>query len=54
LEVETGISSDTEIELLSGVEDGSEIVCGPYKTLHKDLKDGQVVQTGQPEDGKKE
>lgn len=40
--VETGIASDTELEILSGLIEGDTIVIGPYRVLSK-LKDGQAV-----------
>ncbi|OGC41288.1 hypothetical protein A2Y85_00495 [candidate division WOR-3 bacterium RBG_13_43_14] len=41
-EVTTGLSSDTEIEILSGIEIGDTVITGPYRVLSK-LKDGQAV-----------
>ena len=42
--VKTGISSDTDIEILEGIAEGDEIIEGPYRTLAKDLKDGDLVE----------
>lgn len=42
--VKTGISSDTDIEILDGLVEGDEIVEGPYRTLAKDLKEGDLVE----------
>jgi HlyD family secretion protein len=42
--VKTGISSDTDIEILEGIVEGDEIVEGPYRTLAKDLKEGDLVE----------
>jgi HlyD family secretion protein len=42
-EVETGISDNTHIQILSGVEAGAEIVIGSYRTLSRDLEDGDKV-----------
>lgn len=42
-EVETGISDNTHIQVLSGVENGDEIIIGSYRTLSKELTDGDVV-----------
>ena len=47
--VKTGISSETRLQILSGVEEGSEIVTGSYKAL-RELKDGDFVK---PQSGKK-
>jgi HlyD family secretion protein len=42
--VRTGISSDSDVEILEGLQDGEQIVEGPYRTLAKELKDGDVVE----------
>lgn len=42
--VKTGISSDTDIEILEGLEDGEQIIEGPYRTLSKELKEGDLVE----------
>ncbi|HEV2854237.1 MAG TPA: efflux RND transporter periplasmic adaptor subunit [Thermoanaerobaculia bacterium] len=52
--VETGISDETHVELLSGVKPGQQVVTGPYRTL-RDLKDGETVlisKTSEEEDRK--
>jgi HlyD family secretion protein len=52
--VQTGLSDETHVELLSGVKPGEQVVTGPYRTL-KDLKDGDEVhisQTSEEEDRK--
>jgi HlyD family secretion protein len=41
--VTTGITGATDIEVLSGLQDGQEIVIGPYKTLRA-LKDGALLK----------
>jgi HlyD family secretion protein len=41
-EIKTGSSSDTDIEILSGIELGDTIITGPYRILSK-LKDGESV-----------
>ncbi len=41
--VTTGITGATDIEVLSGLKDGDEIVIGPYKTL-RTLKDGALLK----------
>ena len=43
-EVETGISDNTHIQILSGVEAGEEIVVGNYRTLSRELRDGDPVK----------
>ncbi len=52
--VQTGLSDETHVELLSGVKQGELVVTGPYRTL-KDLKDGDQVhvsKTSEEEDRK--
>ena len=43
-EVETGISDNTHIQILSGVDTNQEIVIGSYRTLSRDLQDGDKVK----------
>ncbi|MFH5883809.1 efflux RND transporter periplasmic adaptor subunit [Halalkalibaculum sp. DA3122] len=43
-EVETGISDNSHIQILSGISAGDEIVIGSYRTLSRDLKDGDKVK----------
>ena len=42
-QVETGIQSDEYIEILSGLEEGDEIVTGSYRAISKDLDNGALV-----------
>ena len=42
--VTTGIASDSDIEIVDGLKDGEQIVEGPYRTLSKDLKDGDTIE----------
>ena len=46
--VTTGIASDTELEILTGIKDGDRIVEGPYRTLSKELNHGDVVREPEP------
>jgi HlyD family secretion protein len=41
--VTTGITGSTNIEVLSGIAQGQEVVTGPYKTL-RDLKNGSLLK----------
>ena len=43
-EVHTGIASRTDVEVLDGVNEGETIVEGPYRTLARELQDGQKVK----------
>ncbi len=45
--VTTGITGATDIEVLSGLKEGDEIVTGPYKTLRA-LKDGALLKRDVP------
>ncbi len=42
--VKTGISSDTDIEILEGVQEGEQVVVGSFRALSKELKDGVHVK----------
>jgi HlyD family secretion protein len=42
--VHTGIASRTDVEILDGLKEGEIIVDGPYRTLARDLADGQTVK----------
>jgi HlyD family secretion protein len=44
--VTTGISSDTQIEIVEGLAPGKKMVEGPYRTLARQLEDGQKVAVG--------
>ncbi len=43
-EVKRGIADDTYVEIVSGLEEGKEVVSGSYKTISRDLEDGAKVQ----------
>ena len=43
-EVQTGISDFDRIEILSGVEEGTEVISGPFLAVSKRLKDGDDVE----------
>ena len=53
VEVETGISDDTHIEVRSGLAGGETVITGPFRLLRTDLKPGQAVResTGMGEEG---
>ncbi len=53
--VTLGLSDETHIEILSGLDPGAKVITGPYRTL-RDLKDGEIVQvsvTSEAEDRRK-
>jgi len=41
--VQTGITGDTQIEIVKGLEEGEKVVTGPFKTL-REIKDGDKVK----------
>ncbi len=43
IEVKTGISDDTYIEIISGLKGDEDIVSGPYRAISKELEDGSKV-----------
>jgi HlyD family secretion protein len=54
--VRTGIASDTELEIIEGLREGDRVVEGPYRTLSKELNNGDAVREptpGGPGDGMK-
>lgn len=42
--VKTGIQDDTNIEIISGLEKGDEVIVGPYVTVSKNLNSGDNVK----------
>jgi HlyD family secretion protein len=42
--VKTGIQDDSNIEITSGLEEGDEVIVGPYNVVTKTLKNGDKVQ----------
>jgi HlyD family secretion protein len=45
VEVETGIADVTHIQITSGLEEGEEVVIGPYSAISRTLSDGDKVRT---------
>ena len=52
-EVKTGISDFENIEILSGLKEGETIISGPYITVSKKLKEGELVTKKKVEEKKK-
>ena len=46
--VTTGLSSDALVEIPTGLAEGEVVVEGPYRTLARQLEDGQVIEVGGP------
>ena len=45
--VKTGIQDDSNIEVISGLRKGDEVITGPYNTVTKDLNSGDKVTVSQ-------
>ncbi|OGU54275.1 MAG: efflux transporter periplasmic adaptor subunit [Ignavibacteria bacterium RBG_13_36_8] len=43
IKVETGISDDTYIEIINGLNESQEVVTGPYRAISKELEDGSKL-----------
>jgi HlyD family secretion protein len=43
--VKTGIQDDTNIEIVSGLKKGEEIITGPYTVVSKELNSNDKVKT---------
>lgn len=54
VEVQTGISDYDNIEILSGIKEGTEVVTGPFLVVSKRLKDGDKIRLAVKKDEKKE
>ncbi|MBZ0273172.1 efflux RND transporter periplasmic adaptor subunit [bacterium] len=51
LPVKTGISSEFDIVLTgAGIAEGDELICGPYKTLNRELKNNDLVEIQEEQD----
>lgn len=48
--VKTGIQDDTNIEIISGLEEGDEIITGPYNIVSKTLKSGDKIEVKSDKD----
>jgi len=53
VEVKTGISDYDNIEILSGIADGTEIITGPFTAVSKRLKDGDKVRQAEKKEPEK-
>jgi len=43
--VKTGIQDDSNIEIVTGLAEGDEVITGPYNTVTKSLKSGDKIDT---------
>jgi HlyD family secretion protein len=44
VEVETGISDDSHIVILSGVSESETVVTGPYRAVSRTLEPGNLIE----------
>ena len=51
--IKVGISSETHYEVLSGIDEGEEIVTGSYRAISKDLTHNKAVTTGENDESDK-
>jgi HlyD family secretion protein len=42
--IKTGIASDTDIEILTALEEGKKIVSGPYRILATKIRNGDKIK----------
>lgn len=54
VEVKTGISDDSYIEIISGLNGGEEVISGPYRAISKELEDGVKISLQSKRKGDKE
>lgn len=51
--IKLGISDDTHYAVLSGLEEGEEVITGPFKILNKTLNDQDLVEVKKRKKGKR-
>jgi len=54
VEVKTGIQDDDYINIISGLEEGQEVVKGPYSIVSKKLKQGKTIKVKEKKKSSKE
>ena len=52
VQVETGIADMDDIEIISGIEEGAEIITGSYRALTRELKNDSDIYLRKEEDKK--
>ncbi|MGB6123144.1 MAG: efflux RND transporter periplasmic adaptor subunit [Bacteroidota bacterium] len=52
--VKRGISDDSHVEIVEGLEEGMKVVSGSYKAINRELEDGAKVRVKEPKEKKKE
>jgi HlyD family secretion protein len=53
IEVKTGISDYDNIEILSGIQENTEVITGPFLLVSKRIKDGDKIKPMEKKDDKK-
>jgi HlyD family secretion protein len=48
--VKSGIQDNTYIQILEGLEDGQEVITGPYRAVSRSLENGEEVEVVKKED----
>ncbi len=51
--VSRGISDDSHVEIVEGLEEGMKVVSGSYKAINRELEDGSKVRVREPRDKRK-
>jgi HlyD family secretion protein len=51
--VKRGISDDSYVEIVEGLEEGQEVVSGGYKAINRELEDGRKIKKGEPKKDEK-
>jgi HlyD family secretion protein len=46
--IKRGISDDTYVEILEGLQEGQEVISGGYKAISRELEDGKKIKVGPP------
>jgi len=46
--VKIGISDDSYWEIIEGLQEGQEVVSGPFRAISRDLEDGKKIRKGPP------
>ncbi len=46
--IRRGISDDTYVEILEGLQEGQEVIAGGYKAISRELEDGKKIKVGPP------
>jgi HlyD family secretion protein len=54
IKVKTGIQDNEYIQILEGLQDGQEVIIGPYSTVARKLKNGLKLERKSNEDKNKE